>query len=266
MIKQLFKYIRITSKSETLFSLALLMLCILPGYGKDHNTKNLLSKADSAYKENKYKTAIKYYKKLDKEYISASLYYNLGNCFFKRKNYGKAIAYYEKAKKLNPYDEDISFNLELANQRQTDKIEGSLENNFVKNYQYFLSLGSMEFWPIMSLQLMLLAAILFIMFVISKKLLLKRIGLYGAIFFLLFSICCIFLSSAYYNYLNTHDKAIITSDKVNVKNGPSQQQKNAFILHEGTKVEVLNKEGQWFEIKIADGNVGWAKSKSFMRI
>jgi hypothetical protein len=34
-----------------------------------------------------------------------------------------------------------------------------------------------------------------------------------------------------------------------------------FILHEGTKVSIKSKLGDWNEIEMEDGNVGWMPSK-----
>ena len=56
-------------------------------------------------------------KVIGRGYESWELYYNLGNAFYKNRQIGPAILNYEKARKLAPNNEDVLFNLELANLR-----------------------------------------------------------------------------------------------------------------------------------------------------
>tara|TARA_B100000780_G_scaffold267953_1_gene225479 strand:- start:509 stop:682 length:174 start_codon:yes stop_codon:yes gene_type:complete len=42
-----------------------------------------------------------------------------------------------------------------------------------------------------------------------------------------------------------------------IKSAPSNQSKDLFILHEGTKVLVLEKFKDWNKIKLSDGMIGW---------
>jgi SH3-like domain-containing protein len=45
-----------------------------------------------------------------------------------------------------------------------------------------------------------------------------------------------------------------------VKSSPDEKGNDLFILHEGTKVEVLDELNDWKKIRIANGTVGWIKS------
>src|SRR5579859_4188461 len=87
---------------------------------------NLQDSGNAAYAKGNYAKAITFYTKfLDGVYESSAVYYNLGNCYYKTNEIGKAILNYEKAKRLSPGDADIQFNLQLANQKTTDKISES---------------------------------------------------------------------------------------------------------------------------------------------
>ncbi len=84
----------------------------------------LIEQANKYYDESEYSLAVETYETIiNNGFESDKLYYNLGNAYFKLNNLPMAIFYYEKAKKLNPYDADILFNLEIANGRIIDKIE-----------------------------------------------------------------------------------------------------------------------------------------------
>ncbi|MCB0820495.1 MAG: tetratricopeptide repeat protein, partial [Bacteroidetes bacterium] len=84
-----------------------------------------MQKAEELYKAGDYNASVLLYEKLVKEdgYRSANLYYNLGNAYFKLTDYSNSILNYERALKMNPADDDIRFNLELANTHIEDKIE-----------------------------------------------------------------------------------------------------------------------------------------------
>jgi SH3-like domain-containing protein len=63
-----------------------------------------------------------------------------------------------------------------------------------------------------------------------------------------------------------NDHAIIFSPAVNGKSSPDQSGKDLFVLHEGTKVTVEDEVGEWYEIRLSDGNKGWVPSNSLTRI
>ena len=86
--------------------------------------QELLNQANESYSREDYKKAAELYEKvLQDEGISSDLYYNLGNAYYKDKQYAKAILNYERALLLSPGNEDARFNLNMANSHITDKIE-----------------------------------------------------------------------------------------------------------------------------------------------
>ena len=80
--------------------------------------------ANTAYINADYVAAIDGYEKLlDSGLESDRLYLNLGNAYFKRGMNGKAILNYNRALKLAPSDDDIRYNLSIANAYVQDKID-----------------------------------------------------------------------------------------------------------------------------------------------
>ena len=55
--------------------------------------------------------------------------------------------------------------------------------------------------------------------------------------------------------------AIVFAPTVTVKSSPDASGTDLFILHEGTKISIKSKLGDWNEIEMEDGNVGWMPSK-----
>jgi len=79
----------------------------------------LFLQANKQYEAGSYSSAINSYEDLlSKGLRSAQLFYNLGNAYFKAGKPGPAILNYERARVLDPRDEDMKFNLNSpGNQR-----------------------------------------------------------------------------------------------------------------------------------------------------
>ena len=97
------------------------------------DTEKIWNDANTAYVNADYPAATEGYERLLGEgYESAQLYLNLGNAYFKRGMNGRAILNYRKALRLAPGDEDIRYNLSIAEARTQDRIE-SVPVFFVKS-------------------------------------------------------------------------------------------------------------------------------------
>src|SRR5690606_28583465 len=122
------------------------------------SANDILKKAEIAYDSKKYSEAIKNYEQLVSEgYISYQLYFNLGNSYFRNNQLGKAIYYYELARKLEPNDEDVKINLGIAASKTIDKID-SKENFFISAVKTtLLSSFSTNVWAWLSIFSVILA-------------------------------------------------------------------------------------------------------------
>lgn len=229
---------------------------LIPAY----KANDLIQKAEKAYDAKKYKEAIESYESLVKEgYKSYQLYYNLGNACYRNNDIGKAIYYYELARKIEPNDEDISINLAKANARTIDKIE-SRENFFISAVKTnVLSSFSTTTWAWITIITLASAAILFFVFMNSFNISLKRIS------FILSALLVItFLISYFLGYSAMKAKyenkfAIILAKDVRIMNEPTISATSKFNLHEGTKIHVVESNGDWLLIKLDNGNEGWVK-------
>src|SRR3990172_12167297 len=99
----------------TVFSILILCLFSSANGEMAQNPKYTFYKANTLYEEGKFDEAIVEYQKLLKDNVeSGNLYYNLGNCYFKKGEPGRAILNYERAKRLIPQDSDLKSNYEYA--------------------------------------------------------------------------------------------------------------------------------------------------------
>jgi tetratricopeptide (TPR) repeat protein len=226
------------------------------------NANTNLVEAEKAYDAKNYKLAIEKYETIIQEgYKAPELYYNIANAYFRNKNLGKAIYYYELARKLNPNDEDIRINLGIANSLTTDKID-TKENFFINAVKTnLLSSLSTTAWAWLTIVSFSIAVLLFFLFYYFNKPTLKRVNfVLGCVFFISF-IFTYFLGYAALKSKIENKYAIILSMQVNVMNEPNSLANNKFTLHEGTKVRVIENNGDWVLIKLENGNEGWLKLK-----
>ena len=76
-------------------------------------------------------------------------------------------------------------------------------------------------------------------------------------------LACTSLSFAYHKYnLEKNDKpAIVFAKESQIKSEPNLRSSEAFKLHEGTKVQILDTVNNWKRIRLADGKTGWIVSE-----
>lgn len=221
-----------------------------------------LSDANKAYQAENYEKAIKILEKeikIQKEngFESADLYYNLGNAYFRDNEVAKAILNYERAILLNPGDRDIRHNLEFARTRTEDKIVG-VDTFFLESwFDSIENLQSSNAWAKLSIILFVIFIIMICAFFFTRVLLVKKVAFYaGIILFILVIFTNIFSIGQKSEILN-RNSAIIMAGSASIKSSPDNNSKELFILHSGTKVRITKDDGDWLEIEIDNGNVGW---------
>ncbi len=243
--------------------LATVVLFLLAAFPAKAQVDSLFHKANIYYKNTDYEKAANYYKQImEQGQVSAALYYNMGNTFFKMNRLAPAILYYEKAKVLAPNDEDIQYNLDLANGMITDNIEPLPQFFLTRWYHNIIKSFHSDTWALISLILFIVLLISVAVFLYSSHLIWKKGGFWIAVFtFLLFTFA---LTSSFKqkHRLEAKDKAIVFSESVTVKSSPGAAGTELFVLHEGTKVTLLSEDGEWREIKLRDGSKGWLKANA----
>jgi tetratricopeptide (TPR) repeat protein len=223
----------------------------------------LFNAANQAYAKANYAGAIEKYEKLTAQgFASAELFFNLGNAYYKNKNYPKAILYFEKAVKLNPNDEDAIFNLKLANKMKVDKIEALPELFTQRIYDQVLGLMSPNHWALTTCIFIWLALIALAFLMLSRNATYRRIGLLLSIFCMLICLLTFGISYLAKKSAEANKYAILMSSAVYVKSAPEISGADLFLLHEGTKLKVLDEINGWRKVKLADGKTGWLEEAS----
>lgn len=192
---------------------------------------------------------------------SAKLYYNLGNAWFKQGNYPKAILNYERALRLDPSYSDARYNLEFTSNFVQDKIEPVPEfilKSVARKVCYVMGSNA---WAVIFLVLLAAALVMGLLFLLGSSVGKGRAGFYCGIVLLLLSAGALSFSIWQKSDSVKTDTAIVMSPVSSVKSSPSSgSSKDLFVIHEGTKVTILDEVGSWKNIALADGRQGWITS------
>lgn len=218
-----------------------------------------------AYNEGDYEQAMTYYSQVvEAGYESAELYYNMGNTYYKLKQYPLSILYYEKALKLNPGDEDIHTNLEIANLAVVDKIN-VLPQSFIERWWNGIkSAFSADGWAWVSILSFFLLLLCLYAFLMARRTGLRKAGFFVGLLLILCLVLSVVFAVDKYHDLKHQDEAIVMTPTITVKSSPSDSSVDLFVLHEGAKVRIMETAKGWNKIKIADGSVGWLQEESMI--
>lgn len=218
--------------------------------------------ADSAYAHEHYQQAAQQYESLLKQGVSADLYYNLGNCYYRMDNMTQAVLAYERALLLSPGDRDIRFNLQMARSKTIDKITPESEMFFITWYRQLVSLQSVDAWARLALIALAIAIVLALAYLFAERIWLRKVGFFGALFLLLVFVLSNVFAWQQKRGLDHRTGAIVISSAVTIKSTPSKNGTDLFILHEGSRVTITDDTMKgWREIRVADGKQGWLEAK-----
>lgn len=237
-------------------SLIIILICFFNAA----KSNDLLLKAEKAYDSKRYKEAIEHYELLLKEgFDSYELHYNLGNAYYRDNQIGRAIYNYELARKLEPNDEDVKINLMKASAKTIDKID-SKENFFITAVKSnVLSSFTTKTWAWLTIYSLMALCIFFYFFMSAKSKTFKRTSFMIAILFIFIFLITYFLGYSALNAKSNNKFAIILNREAKIYNEPTFTATSKFVLHEGTKIRLVEGNGEWALIKLDNGNEGWIK-------
>jgi tetratricopeptide (TPR) repeat protein len=229
--------------------------------------ESLFHQANQLYEAGSYQQAAETYERiLAVGKANWQVYYNLGNAYYKQRQIAKAILNYERALHLNRDNEDIRFNLDLANLSVADRIPAMPRSLVVVWLDEAIHLFTAEqaatlaliFWVIL-----FAGAILWLLARREKvrhwaRRLVWSAGAVWLIFALIFAMLA-------YERTTLHE-AIVLAPRVVVRSSPAGDATEMFILHEGVKVRLQARSGDWRRIRLADGKVGWLEAKTIEEI
>ena len=226
----------------------------------------LYNRAGEAYGKEWYEEAAGLYEEILKMGVrDGRVYYNLGNAYFKAGHLGKAILSYERARRLLPRDEDVKANLRFVRLLKVDK-EPPVEHNavvrFVLNLYDAFSLNGLT-RAVSGLYMLIVLSVIGWIF---------RGARFRSIFvtgFIVFGVALVPIGGALAFKIHAEvfvKEAIVMVDALDARSGPGEEYTKIFTVHEGTKVTVERRDGDWTLVRLRSGIGGWIERKGIEEI
>lgn len=229
--------------------------------------QSAFEKGNDLYKKEKYEEAVVVYEGIVKSgQQSAELYFNLGNTYYKLHRVAPAVYNYERALLLNPDDIEIQTNLKFAQKMAIDEIKVVPKVGFSKMINDALDVFHYDTWAGIATGFSALFLLFFIGYYLGSTSLLKRtffVAMIVAFFFILISVASAITERN--NYKNERP-AIVFAETTSVKSEPKAAAPEAFVLHEGTKVFVLESQDKWRKIQLTDETEGWIEKAAIKEL
>jgi len=254
-------------KNSYKYILFLFGIFVLTSSFAQESNEQLWEKANAFYTTEEYQQAVSLYDQvLQSGEVSAKLYFNLGNAYYKTGDINNAILNYERAKVLAPNDEDIEFNLRIANQFVVTKIEELPQPFFLRWKQAVTDKYPADTWSMISIGAFILFLIFLGLFIFSKTVTFKRVAFWLGILTIIFSGFTFSFANQQKNEIEIRNHAVVFCPRVTVKSSPSETGTDLFLIYEGLKIEITDSLNTWTEIKLADGNEGWLPDSCIVKI
>jgi len=243
---------------KQIFALTLIAIFSSAVIFAQRSEDELWSSANEKYAAGDFSAALADYKEIESlGYTSDALFYNIGNSYFKTNDIARSVLYYERALRLNPAGKDIKYNLALAKEFTLDKIEEVPEfilTTWVRDINYTFS---SDVWTYISVGFFIFAAILLLLFRYGPTPSTRKLSFFLSMFLILFGLMFSLFAWNQRNAYHKEDAAIVMLPVSSVRNSPDGSGSPLFILHEGTKVVLIESLGNWKRIELADGRQGW---------
>jgi tetratricopeptide (TPR) repeat protein len=229
--------------------------------------KLVFEKANQLYQEGQFEDAqAAYLALIDQGFNSSALQFNLGNTYYKQENIPAAILHYERALKIDPANEDALHNLRLANLKTVDKIEPADQLFLNKWWDRSLNLYAPSGWAAWSIGLLFTGLVCLALFLFLSQRTVKKFGFFAALLFLFLGLGAWFFSAAQHSRLNAQTYGIVYASTLTVRSAPQSTSTELFVIHEGTKVKIVQQNGEWKEVKLMNGKSGWIKGEDIQVI
>jgi tetratricopeptide (TPR) repeat protein len=212
------------------------------------------AQANERYQQEDYAEAQALYDSIvSAGYAHPETHFNLANTHYRLGNIGLAILNYEKALQIDPSDQDARHNLDLAKRQTVDEFNVVPTPALKRVFNDAASILASGTWTILAL-LAFLMAVIFVWLFLFKN----RSALIVTAFIVSLIAGSLFEGFAYGTHvLEKEEFAIVTATNTYVKSAPADGGTDLYILHEGTKVKVLETFEGWQKVKLADGKLGW---------
>ncbi len=229
--------------------------------------ENQFQQGNEAYAKEQYANAIQYYQNAIKtlgDKKSSDLHFNIGNAYFQLEELGPAVLHYEKARLLAPFDRDIKYNLRLAQERVKGDISAIPPFKPMSWYRNIRDSGSSSTWAYVTLLTLWLAAMGLSIWLVAFSRKYRKWGFFAGLFFLLLSVLPFTMANSKAGIEMDSGRAVLQAEQTQLRAAPDGA--DMFPIYEGSLLIVQDKIGDWYEVRLVNGDVGWVKMGELERV
>lgn len=231
------------------------------------NVEDRMKQAREYYRNNEFDKAINIYEELRNDgYQGTSLFFNLANSYYRIGKLGYAILNYERALKLSPSDEDVKHNIAFANLSTVDRIQPLPTFFLFEWWESILASLTVNGWTYLAYLFFLLLIVFIVIYFFARSIFQQKLILFSGLGVLVIFLLVVSLLIVKINREETLISGVVIEQSVTVKTSPDTKSTDAFVIHEGLKVNLEDKIDNWVKIKLADGKVGWVENNSIEKI
>ena len=213
------------------------------------------AKANQQYAQGNFKEAIAGYEALvQANQWNANLFYDLGNAYFRTRDFGRAILNYERALALDNHHPEATANLQIARD-ESRALE--LQPTRLERYLQFASID----------QYSIAAAIAFWLGIFGIVALIFARRRSAALMSL--SVLCVLVCSMAAWVIHTLDNsskgralAIVTGNDVQARLATADTANTVLALPAGSEIKILSTRGDWMYAALPNDLRGWIQTKN----
>ena len=240
---------------------------ILTAQSKVFDETEIFSQGNKFFEQKNYDEAIRKFQLLENNgWESAELYFNLGNCFAQKKQWGKAILNYERALLLDPNDEIIHNNLKYVNDKTIDDIEKIPDFFLIKWWENAQNWASSGVWSIFGILALWGSIAGLILWILGKERSQRKRGFIIGWSVLIASLLFFALAYSRFSVQQNSGAAIIMVAETPLKTLPDDISPPILQVHEGTKVKIIEKLTSWYKVRLENGEIGWISESAIEKI
>lgn len=241
------------------------MVCMVFACGASAQPMNDLVEAEKAYHNGEYAKAEGIYRAImNNGHISSGLYYNLGNCCFQQGDISCAILQYQRSLKLDPRDEDVKHNLDLARSKIPDRVL-PVERFFLVEWLVTIrDLAGLTSWAILSVLLFWVFALLIGYRIWYGRDLMPFARVIAALS-LAGCLAAFGFAMALRNSGTHHPMAVVMVDS-RVYAAPSERSDEKLQIYAGETVGIIDSIDQLYKIELANTDQGWIPKGDLTKI
>jgi tetratricopeptide (TPR) repeat protein len=228
---------------------------------EEKSPEYIFLKANTLYADGRYDEAANAYEQLlDRGIENGSLYFNLGNSYFKKGELGEAVLHYERAQRLIPRDSDLKSNYAFARSKITYSAPG--------NPSWLMgAVGKFNMLTVNEMTIVVSFIFTCIFLILIMSLFIRKIRRHLPLALSLSIVVFVLFTGLLFHRVSALDKeAVILSERVDAKFEPLDNATIHFTLYEGMKVDMVDLKKEWTKVRRQDGKTGWIRNGEMGKI